>query len=191
MIKIHTTTDSLAYEIQTEDVYADMKTCSQEFDFSDYPKGEEGHWLYDPQNCKVLGKFKDESFGRPIAEFVGLRAKMYSLKLKGGGTKKVLKGVGRKYVEKHCMHEAYYDCLTLHKTTTARYRSIRSTNQHLKTIPIVKLALSSYDDKRYLTVNGHDTLAYGHWRTRSDAASSKYDHLRLASQKAGLKRSYC
>ena len=45
------------------------------FDFSDYSKD---HFCYDPTNAKVIGKFKDETNGNPIVEFVGLRPKMYS-----------------------------------------------------------------------------------------------------------------
>ena len=46
------------------------------YDFSDYPKD---HQLYSEQNKKVIGKFKDECSGTPIAEYVGLRPKMYSI----------------------------------------------------------------------------------------------------------------
>ena len=39
----------------------------------------EGHPYYNVKNKKIVGKFKDECHGRPIAEFVGLRPKMYSI----------------------------------------------------------------------------------------------------------------
>ena len=40
------------------------------FDNSDYP---ENNTFFDKSNKKVTGKFKDESCGIPITEFVGLR----------------------------------------------------------------------------------------------------------------------
>lgn len=50
-----TDTDSLCYDISTEDVYVDMKKDHRCFDFSDYP---DTHFLHSNQNKKVLGKMK-------------------------------------------------------------------------------------------------------------------------------------
>ena len=63
-------------EVKTNDIYNDMEDSLDLFDTSEYPKN---HKLYTPKNKKKLGKMKDETFGIPIEEFVGLRAKMYSL----------------------------------------------------------------------------------------------------------------
>ena len=38
---LFTDTDSLCYEIETEDVYEDMKSNAQHYDFSEYPKTHE------------------------------------------------------------------------------------------------------------------------------------------------------
>ena len=46
-------TDSLCYQIKTEDVYQDMFEQKEEFDFSDYPKDSK---FYDPTNKKSLGR---------------------------------------------------------------------------------------------------------------------------------------
>jgi hypothetical protein len=80
-----TDTDSLVYEISSSDpdydMYKDLETIQQEFDFSDYPKE---HPLYDPTNKKIAGKFKDDK-STIIKEFCGIRAKMYSMLLAGYG----------------------------------------------------------------------------------------------------------
>ena len=55
--RIYTDTDSLILNIQTEDVYKDMKEDSWMYDTSNYPKD---HQLYDDRNKKVLDKMKDE-----------------------------------------------------------------------------------------------------------------------------------
>ena len=47
------------------------------FDFSNYPKDSK---IFDETNKKVIGKMKDESKGKIIDEFVGLKSKMYSMK---------------------------------------------------------------------------------------------------------------
>ena len=68
-------TDSLTYEIEAEDVYADFWKHKDMFDNSDYNVDNK---YFDATNKKVIGKFKDEAAGVPIVEFVGLRSKMYS-----------------------------------------------------------------------------------------------------------------
>lgn len=74
-----TDTDSLVYEISSDDpqydMYKDLESIKSEFDFSDYPKS---HPLYSTSNKKTAGKFKDDK-ATIIREFCGIRAKMYSL----------------------------------------------------------------------------------------------------------------
>ena len=52
-----TDTDSLVYEIKTEDVYEDFYKDKTLFDFSDYPLDSK---FFDPANKNVIGKMKDE-----------------------------------------------------------------------------------------------------------------------------------
>ena len=75
---LFTDTDSLAYEIETEDFYKDIAPDVESmFDTSNYPKIHKSGILTG-KNKKVLGVFKDECGGKQIDEFVGLRAKSYS-----------------------------------------------------------------------------------------------------------------
>jgi len=67
---LFTDTDSLTYEIEAEDVYKDFWNNNDLFDNSDFPETSP---YFDKTNKKVIGKFKDESAGVPIVEFVGLR----------------------------------------------------------------------------------------------------------------------
>jgi len=57
---LYTNTDSLTYELSTDDAYADMGAHLSLYDTSDFPLGIEGHNLQRSGNAKVLGKFKDE-----------------------------------------------------------------------------------------------------------------------------------
>ena len=66
------------------------------YDFSNYPKD---HPLYDETNKKVIGKLKDECAGAPIAEYIGLRPKLYSVLRADEQTIKKAKGA-KKYVIK-------------------------------------------------------------------------------------------
>ena len=51
-------TDSLCYEIKTDDVYKDLFQDKKSFDNSNYPKNGE---FYSDENEKVFGKMKGES----------------------------------------------------------------------------------------------------------------------------------
>ena len=52
--------------------------------FLRYTDYETTHKAYSLHNKKVIGKFKDELNGRFVNEFVGLKAKMYSMKSEDG-----------------------------------------------------------------------------------------------------------
>ena len=111
---LFTDTDSLMYEIETANLYADIGSMKEKFDLSNY---EPSHELYHPSlagNKAVVGLMKDETAGNPIVEFVGLRPKMYSfqaVKVKPDGTleafaKHRAKGIQRVVAEKFT-HEQY------------------------------------------------------------------------------------
>ena len=76
-------TDSLMYEIESEDPYAKLGAEGKKgwFDFSTFP---ENHPVHYDSNRHIPSLFKDECNVRPIKEFVGLRSKMYSLSIEGG-----------------------------------------------------------------------------------------------------------
>ena len=66
-------TDSLVYQIETDDVYVGLYEDRGMFDFSDYSKDLR---LYDVVNIKVIDKIKDEVPENIINEFAGLKSKM-------------------------------------------------------------------------------------------------------------------
>ena len=74
---LFTDTDSLTYEIKSENVYEEFFKWKDLFDFSNYSKDSK---FFDDTNKKVIGKMKDEYGGVIIDEFIGLKAKMYSIK---------------------------------------------------------------------------------------------------------------
>ena len=74
---LFTDTDSLTYEIISEDVYEEFFKWKDLFDFSNYSKDSK---FFDETNKKVIGKMKDEFGGVIVDEFVGLKSKMYSIK---------------------------------------------------------------------------------------------------------------
>ena len=90
---LFTDTDSLMYEIQTEDFYKDISAdVNRRFDTSDYLPDHPSS-IPSGFHKKVLGLFKDEVGGKVIDEFVGLRAKLYSYKMFEGEESKKCKRV--------------------------------------------------------------------------------------------------
>ncbi|GFW84087.1 uncharacterized protein TNCV_4877511 [Trichonephila clavipes] len=104
---LFTDTDSLTYEIETEDIFKDMGENLDLYDTSEYPQD---HAIYSEKNKKRIGCFKDEMNSKPIIEFVGLRAKMYSM-LTPDFEKKTAKGVSKVVIQQKLKHSNYLQCL--------------------------------------------------------------------------------
>ena len=161
---LFTDTDSLMYEIETEDFYKDISgDVKDRFDTSDYP---ENHPSGIPTgiNKKVLGMFKDEAAGKIIKEFVGLRAKLYSFIMEDGKENKRCKGVKTQVVKNSITHEDYKTCLKTGKEQLRKQNIIRSYEHEVFTEEVNKIALSAADDKRYILDDGINTLAWWHHR---------------------------
>ena len=141
-----TDTDSLMYEIQTEDFYNDINgDVKDRFDTSGYPPNHPSG-IPSGFNKKVLGMFKDEVNGNVIDEFVGLRAKLYSYKMFEGEESKKCKGVKKSVVKKSITHEDYKKCLTDQKPQLRKMNVIRSYKHDVFTEEVNKVALSANDD---------------------------------------------
>ncbi|XP_060580207.1 uncharacterized protein LOC132736990 [Ruditapes philippinarum] len=149
--------NSLCYEIETEDAYADFNEDKDLFDNSDYDP--ESKFYFDA-NKKVIGKFKDEAAGIPIVEFVGLRSKMYSYLLENEVNVKKCKGIKKSVVKKNIVHNNYKEALFDSTQKYHEFKVIRSNKHDIYSYVVNKISLSCYDDKRYILDNGINTLAY-------------------------------
>ena len=167
---MYTDTDSLMYEIYTDDWYEDMKKNIGYFDTSEYAK--DNQFGMPAVNGKVPGLFKDDFGGKIIEEFVGLRAKMYSVKY--GDTEKLMaKGIQRGFKEKHLHHEHYVAALRDQETvSTANFHAFRCKKKEVSTCSITKKCLSNAETKRYILDDGIHSLAYGY-----KGATPPYDPL--------------
>ena len=161
-----TDTDSLIYEIKTDDFYKDIaKDVQSKFDTSEFDKNHPSindFGFKNGVNKKVIGMFKDETGGKQIIEFVGLRSKLYSYKLYDKEHKRC-KGVKRTVVAKTITHEDYKNCLISKQEQLRTMNVIRSHGHEIYTEQINKVALSADDDKRIILEDGMHTLAYGHY----------------------------
>ena len=136
---------------------------SQYFDFSNY---SENHDLYSIQNRKKPGFFKDECAGNIIKSFVGLRSKMYSIKMDNdlADEYKIAKGVSRSVIANDLTFQNYVDCLFGNNQVEHSFSSIQSKDHKVFTGKQKKICLSPFDDKRFL-LNNIDTLPYAHYKT--------------------------
>ena len=149
-----TDTDSLAYEIKSENVYEEFFKHKDLFDFSNYPKDSK---FFDETNKKVIGKMKDEFGGVIVEEFVGLKSKMYSMKKIDGKECNTAKGVSIA-----TEFDKFKDVLFNKKIIRHKMKRIQSKRHKLGTYEIDKISLSYFDDKRYVLDDGIHTLAYFH-----------------------------
>ena len=158
---LFTDTDSLTYEIETADAYADFWQNKDKFDNSDYNIESPFH---NAVNKKVIGKFKDESAGIPITEFVGLRSKMYSYVKDNEQTARTAKGIKKQVIKKNITHDNYKEVLFNNKQMQHTMKTIRSKNHQLGSFELNKISLSCFDDKRFIHENGITSYAYGHYK---------------------------
>ena len=159
---LFTDTDSLAYEIKTEDFYQDISSDVEEkFDTSNYAKNHPSE-IKTGCNKEVIGMMKDECGGKQILEFVGLRAKMYSYRLNEKEEKKA-KGAKKVIIKKDISFDDYYNYLV--EWINPIYRKmnlIRSHKHEIYSETVNKVALSADEDKRVIGADSISTLAYGH-----------------------------
>jgi hypothetical protein len=157
-------TDSLCYNIRNRDPYEVMEGSSSRFDLSDYPTE---HKLYNATNKKVIGKFKDETNGLPIIEFVALRSKVYSFIKDNDKVERKCKGV-KKAVQQSLQFPEFKDCLLDRKVKNIEQATFRSYRHQLFTEIVTKKALAPEDDKCYVCDDNIHTFTLGHYKTRKN-----------------------
>ena len=139
-------TDSLVYDIKTEDFYEDIANdVEARFDTSVYSKTD-FRPLPISLKKKVIGLMKDELEGKIMTEFVALRQKLYSYKKLGGSEDKKCKAIKKCVLKKTLTFEDYRACLF---NDSAEYRPqlmFRSAKHEVHTIEVNKVALNRDDD---------------------------------------------
>ena len=130
---LFTDTDSLCCHIETDNIYSDMWENLDFFDTSNFDSNDP---FRSDKNHRVLGKFKSETGSAAPSEFVGLRAKMYSIHVpnREKDSKVRAKGIKKSYVRKHMRHQQFMDVLRTKNSTVSRFRTFQSKNHHLQTV---------------------------------------------------------
>ena len=159
-------TDSLIYQIKTEDFYADIADdVRKRFDTSGYCSNRP---LPISLNKKVIGLMKDELGGPIMTEFTALRPKLYSCTKLDGAEDKKCKGIKKCAVKKTLTFEDYKNCLFNSDTTYGSQLMLTSIKYEVHTIEVNKVALNRDDNKKISERDEISTLARGHkslsWR---------------------------
>lgn len=167
---LYTDTDSFIYEISTEDIFKDLSLLRNNFDFSNY---SEDSSLFSNVNKKIPGYFKDECGGKVVHKFIGLRSKMYTIKMFEGkeNVVKVAKGVKKPVIHHELCFKDYEDCLVEFKEMEHDFFTLRSEAHHVFTTHQSKKSLSPYDDKRFYYSN-FLSLPYGHYKNAAVPGAS-------------------
>jgi hypothetical protein len=160
-----TDTDSLCYMITNcSNPMEKLKPFLKEwFDMSDYPKDSP---YYDATNKKKPGTMKFEFASseriRKCLEFVGCRAKMFSMYFEDQKDWKRAKGVKNNVLKNCIRHEDYRKALQQCESVGRKdMYSIRSHENRLYTIRVSKETIGVMDDKIYL-LNSMECVPYGY-----------------------------
>ena len=150
---LFTDTDSLTYELKSGDVYEEFFN-HKNFLTCNYPKDSK---LFDDTNEKNIGKMKDESEGKIIDEFVGLKSKMHSMKNIDGKESNTVKGVNIT-----TEFNEFKDTLFNKKIIRDKMRIIQGKKHKMGKYEINKISLSCLDDEIFVLNDSIHTLAYFH-----------------------------
>jgi hypothetical protein len=174
---LYSDTDSLALEIKTFDILADLQNLEPNMDFSNLHKN---HPLFSSANRALLFKFKEEFSLTPISRLCALKSKVYSFETacthKIGMNSKArcfecgnneftgknfnkLKGIQKK-TAREIHFEKYLKCVKSANFQRDLVYQISSKKQKLTTNVVNKISLSSFCDKRFILNCGIHSFPY-------------------------------
>ena len=110
---------------------------------------------------------KDECAGTPIAEFVGLRPKMYSILTAAGAEACKAKEVKKCVVKKHIRHEQNKEAFFQGKTFHHGMDMVRSQGNQICGLHLNKVPLSPLDTKTSVSTGTSCTSARTNARSRA------------------------
>ena len=188
-----TDTDSLFYEIKTEDVYKDLfgkdengnyKKIKDFFsnklvnvkDFFDTSNFKKESIYFSNKHKKENGKIKPENGDNIISIFCGNKSKVYAFdyaeeyyKFLNVGDKSKLvrcKGNNRTTVKNEITINKLIDTVKNNTLSKNDNICIRSKKHNIGLYKINKVSLSCYDDKRHILDDGITSYAHGHYKIK-------------------------
>ena len=153
-------TDSFIMSIKTEDFYKDIANgVEKKFDTSNY---ECDRQLPTGKNKKVIGLMKDELGRRVITEFITLRSKTYSYLTDDCKEDKKAKGTKKCVIKRMIKFNDYKNCLLNGEVVLKSQQRFKSKGHDVYSENVNKIALSSNDDKRIVSLDKITSYPYGY-----------------------------
>ncbi|XP_076660643.1 uncharacterized protein LOC143364000 [Halictus rubicundus] len=141
---LYTDTDSLIYEIVCDDAYELLKRDINRYDTSNY--AENNAYGVPIANKKMLGLMKDENGGKIMPEFVGLRSKMYAIRVHDNEDAccefKKIKGIRTNATARDISFEDYIECLRNYTEKNVNNNRIMSVQHRVYSVSEIKLAVA-------------------------------------------------
>ena len=171
-----TDTDSLAYHVETENIYADISSDANKHRFDLSNMGEPYKCM---DNCKTVLKMKSEAGDRLIDEWISLRPKCYAfsgdaidLKTKSDTVRKC-KGIQSHVVKNVMTNDEYRTVLQSGKPMNHITRGFVSKTHTIYSYETIKKSLSAFYDKMHVCEDGISCLPYGHYALRTTTNQKK------------------
>jgi hypothetical protein len=180
-----TDTDSLVYEIKTENLWGELLEVNDApvtFDLYDTMPSVDAVRRFCPDISEAraedifaelkrrhgaLGAVKSESKEDTIVEFVGLAPKLYSMLLRRDFEGFVdylrCKGVPTPVLKENADHENFVKMLFEPFVSNVTYKKLQSFNHQVYTLEMTKKMLTSLQEKTY-QVSPTESRPLGHWR---------------------------
>ena len=156
-------------KIKQEDIYEDFYKDKDLYDFNNYPEDSK---FYDPSDRNKIGKIKDESKGKIIIEFVGLKSKMYSL-IDVDGKENKKEKIVKSVVAENIKNKKHCSVLINNRIMKHTLKRIRIELHKIGTYEVCKISLSGFHDKIYMLDDG--ICLYN----KSNSSSSVFNILHL------------
>jgi hypothetical protein len=178
---LYTDTDGILMKIETEDAYKDcserpdifdLKYTSDLFLMKDECKGiviDEtvalGAKMYSvlPVGHDSKTPEKPEDFEKELEEEDLKKSQGIKDWQKKHGTQKA-KGVKRSTIKRELRHDKYRECLENKQITRHNMYGLRAYNHEIYLERVNKIGLNPFDNKRWILLDGIETLPYGHWK---------------------------
>lgn len=121
---LYTDTDSFIYNIKCDDFYHDMRLDQNKYDTSDFDPNNV--YKISLLNKKIPGLMKDENNGLIMTNFIGLRSKMYCIKVNNTKVIKKAKGVKNYVIKNKLNYNDYLNCIQTNCEIFKPQNTIRS-----------------------------------------------------------------
>ena len=166
---LFTDTDSFLIHTTNSNSAEEFEKIVDIMDFSNFPSD---HPLYSTTNKKVMGFYKDETGGGQISEFIGLKAKCYALDVEGASTPSVrCIGIKKNWIKRHLTMNHFRNVIKNTGFKRAHLNMLRGKDHKMFVQKVNKMALNSFDNKRFLKDCGICSLSYGNHRISLENSS--------------------